>query len=629
MLSRMLAPLFRYFETRVDPYPEGNVTTPPKGLAAFIWHFSRPVWPLLLLMSLFTGLVSAAEVVFFSYMGELVDWLGNVERENFWAEHGLWLSGVGILVLIGLPLLVLAQSLVTHQSIFGNYPMIGRWLSHRHMLSQSLAFYQDEFAGRVSQKVMQTALAIRETVTKVMDLLVYAIVYFTGAAILLGRADPWLLLPLGLWLAGYLAIMWFFVPRLRDVSMAQADARAQMTGRVVDSYSNIQTIKLFADTQREQDYAKDAMEGFMGTVHRQMRLVTIMSVCLTLLNTALLVGTAGMAISAWYLDAISLGVLAIAIALVMRIRFMSDWILWEVAGLFENIGTVQDGMNTIAQEPTVRDTPNAQALSVPHGAIAFEALRFGYEQAKGENRTVFDGLSLNIAPGEKIGLIGRSGAGKSTLANLLLRFYDLQGGRIVIDGQDIAGVTQTSLRHQIGMVTQDTSLLHRSLSDNIRYGSPHANDDDVWEAVCRAHADTFINDLVDPKGRRGLDAHVGERGVKLSGGQRQRIAIARVLLKNAPILVLDEATSALDSEVEAAIQEQLDTLMEGKTVIAIAHRLSTIAMLDRLIVVDEGRIVESGTHAQLLEKNGIYARLWRRQSGGFIGLDVDAVSPNG
>ncbi|QPL48046.1 ABC transporter ATP-binding protein [Halomonas sp. A40-4] len=621
--------MFRYFETRVDPYPEGNVTTPPKGLAAFIWHFSRPVWPLLLLMSLFTGLVSAAEVVFFSYMGELVDWLGNVERENFWAEHGLWLSGVGILVLIGLPLLVLAQSLVTHQSIFGNYPMIGRWLSHRHMLSQSLAFYQDEFAGRVSQKVMQTALAIRETVTKVMDLLVYAIVYFTGAAILLGRADPWLLLPLGLWLAGYLAIMWFFVPRLRDVSMAQADARAQMTGRVVDSYSNIQTIKLFADTQREQDYAKDAMEGFMGTVHRQMRLVTIMSVCLTLLNTALLVGTAGMAISAWYLDAISLGVLAIAIALVMRIRFMSDWILWEVAGLFENIGTVQDGMNTIAQEPTVRDTPNAQALSVPHGAIAFEALRFGYEQAKGENRTVFDGLSLNIAPGEKIGLIGRSGAGKSTLANLLLRFYDLQGGRIVIDGQDIAGVTQTSLRHQIGMVTQDTSLLHRSLRDNIRYGSPHANDDDVWEAVCRAHADTFINDLVDPKGRRGLDAHVGERGVKLSGGQRQRIAIARVLLKNAPILVLDEATSALDSEVEAAIQEQLDTLMEGKTVIAIAHRLSTIAMLDRLIVVDEGRIVESGTHAQLLEKNGIYARLWRRQSGGFIGLDVDAVSPNG
>ncbi|AJY49858.1 MULTISPECIES: ABC transporter ATP-binding protein [Halomonadaceae] len=630
MLSRVLQPLFRYFETRVNPYPEGEVKTPPKGLIPFIVHFSRPMLPLLLLMTLFTALVSAAEVVFFSYMGQLVDWLGNVERAGFWAENGLWLAGLGLVLLVGLPLLVLMQSLVTHQSIFGNYPMIGRWLSHRHMLSQSLAFYQDEFAGRVSQKVMQTALAIRETVTKVMDLLVYAIVYFTGAAYLLGRADLLLLIPLGLWLVGYLAIMRYFVPRLRDVSMDQADARAQMTGRVVDSYSNIQTIKLFADTEREQRYAKDAMEGFMVNVHRQMRLVTIMSVGLTLLNTALLVGTAAMAISAWYTEAISLGVLAIAIALVMRIRFMSDWILWEVAGLFENIGTVQDGMNTIAQKPTINDAPNAKALQVPHGEIVFDALRFQYAQAKGESKNVFDGLSLTIKPGEKIGLIGRSGAGKSTLANLLLRFYDLQGGQILIDGQNIAEVTQTSLRHQIGMVTQDTSLLHRSLRENIRYGSPHASDEDVWNAVCRAHADTFINDLVDPKGRRGLDAHVGERGVKLSGGQRQRIAIARVLLKNAPILVLDEATSALDSEVEAAIQEQLDTLMEGKTVIAIAHRLSTIAMLDRLIVVDEGRMVETGTHQELLAKGGIYASLWQRQSGGFLGLDVseDASSAN-
>ncbi|WP_404416316.1 ABC transporter ATP-binding protein/permease [Vreelandella aquamarina] len=627
MLKRLMTKAFDYFESRVNPYPDHDVTTPPQGLFAFIWHFTRPVWPLLLIMSVLTALVSAAEVVFFSTMGKLVDWLGEVERADFWAANGGWLVGTGVAVLIGLPLLVLGQALITHQSIFGNYPMIGRWLSHRHMLGQSLAFYQDEFAGRVSQKVMQTALAIRETVTKVMDLMVYAIVYFTGAVYLLAQADLWLVLPLGLWLVGYLAIMRYFIPRLRDISMAQADARAQMTGRVVDSYSNIQTIKLFADTQRELGYAKDAMQGFMGTVHRQMRLVTLLSVVMTLLNTLLLVGMAAMVITTWYFEVISLGVLAIAIALVMRVRFMSDWILWEVAGLFENIGTVQDGMNTIAQAPTVKEAPNAQALTVPQGRIVFDSLRFEYAQAKGETKNVFDGFSLSIAPGEKIGLIGRSGAGKSTLANLLLRFYDLQGGRILIDGQNIAEVTQASLRHQIGMVTQDTSLLHRSLRDNIRYGSPEATDEDIWQAVRRAHADSFINELVDPKGRRGLDAHVGERGVKLSGGQRQRIAIARVLLKNAPILVLDEATSALDSEVEAAIQEQLETLMEGKTVIAIAHRLSTIAMLDRLIVVDEGRMVESGTHQELLARNGIYARLWQRQSGGFIGLDVHDDSP--
>jgi ATP-binding cassette subfamily B multidrug efflux pump len=622
MFSRVLAPLFDYFEARINPYPDGRVETPPKGLMAFLWHFSRPVWPMLLWMSLFTALVSATEVVFFNYMGELVDWLAGVERVGFWQAHGAALIGVGIAMLIGLPLLVLLQSLVTNQSIFGNYPMIGRWLSHRHMLGQSLAFYQDEFAGRVSQKVMQTALAIRETVTKVMDLLVYAIVYFTGAAILLIKADIWLALPLFVWLLGYLAIMRFFVPRLRNVSMAQANARAQMTGRVVDSYSNIQTIKLFADTRHEQNYAREAMEGFMTTVHGQMRLVTVLSVCLTLLNTLLLVGMAATVLVAWYTQVISLGVLAIAIALVMRVRFMSDWILWEVARLFENVGTVQDGMNTIANAPAVRDAPEAPTLAVPRGEIRFDALHFGYAEAGGAYKPVFDSLDLTIAPGEKVGLIGRSGAGKSTLANLLLRFYDLQGGAIRIDGQNIAEVTQTSLRHQIGMVTQDTSLLHRSLRDNIRYGSPDAGDDAVWAAVRQAHADGFINDLVDPEGRRGLDAHVGERGVKLSGGQRQRIAIARVLLKNAPILVLDEATSALDSEVEAAIQEQLEHLMQGKTVIAIAHRLSTIAMLDRLLVVDGGQIVEAGTHRELLAKNGIYARLWKHQSGGFIGLDA-------
>ncbi|MDX5433714.1 MAG: ABC transporter ATP-binding protein/permease [Halomonas sp.] len=614
--------MFRYFETLVNPYPSGQTGTPPKGLLAFILHFSRPVLPLLVAMSLVTAVVSAAEVVFFGYMGELVDWLSNAEREGFFAEYGWRLAGMAALVLVGLPLLVLLQSLLSHQGIFGNYPMLGRWLAHRHMLSQSLSFYQDEFAGRVSQKVMQTALAIRETVMKLVGLMVYVLVYFVGAMLLMGGAEPWLMLPLVAWLVGYVTILRVFVPRLRQVSMEQADARARMTGRIVDSYSNIQTIKLFADTQREQAYARDAMERFMVTVHRQMRLATLLSVCLTVLNSALLASVAAIAIGAWYFQALSLGAIAVAIALVMRIRFMSDWILWEVAGLFENIGTVQDGINTIAREPTVKDLPGAATLHVPRGEIRFDTLRFGYSRPDGEKSRVFDGMNLTIAPGEKVGLIGRSGAGKSTLANLLLRFYDLEGGRILIDGQNIAEVTQESLRRQIGMVTQDTSLLHRSVRDNIRYGSPEATDEQVLEAVRRAHAE-FIFDLVDHKGRRGLDAHVGERGVKLSGGQRQRIAIARVLLKDAPILVLDEATSALDSEVEAAIQEQLDTLMVGKTVIAIAHRLSTIAMLDRLIVLDEGNIVESGTHSELLARNGLYASLWRRQSGGFLGLDTE------
>ncbi|ATJ84056.1 ABC transporter ATP-binding protein [Halomonas beimenensis] len=614
--------MFRVFERLVDPYPEGEHRVPPRGLLPFILHYSRPVGWLLVAMSLVTALVSAAEVAFFHGMGRLVDWLAEADREGFLAAHGGSLAGLGLLVVVGLPLLVLLRSLLTHQGIFGNYPMLGRWLSHRQMLRQSMAFFQDEFAGRISQKVMQTALAIRETVMKLMDLLVYVLVYFLGALWLLGSAEPWLMAPLALWLLGYVGLMRVFVPRLRAVSMAQADARARMTGRIVDSYSNIQTIKLFADSRREQAYARDAMQGFMATVHRQMRLATWLSVSLTTLNALLLVSVAGLAIGAWYLELVSLGVIAVAIALVMRIRFMSDWILWEVAGLFENIGTVQDGINTIARVPAVQDAPDAAELEVSRGEIRFEAVRFGYEAPRAGGHRVFDGFDLTIAPGERVGLIGRSGAGKSTLANLLLRFYDLEDGRILIDGQDIAGVTQESLRRRIGMVTQDTSLLHRSVRDNIRYGSPEADDDAVRRVVRQAHADGFIDDLVDPQGRRGLDAHVGERGVKLSGGQRQRIAIARVLLKDAPILVLDEATSALDSEVEAAIQEQLYALMAGKTVIAIAHRLSTIAMLDRLVVIDEGRIVETGRHEALLARDGLYAALWRRQSGGFLGLDT-------
>lgn len=617
---RLQVLMFRFFENLVDPFPAAEPDVPPRKLGAFILHYSRPILPWLLVTGLLTALLSALEVVFLNYMGTLVDWLGEAERETFFAEYGWELAGMGALIVIGFPLLIVLQSLFTHQTVFGNYPMIGRWLMHRHVLQQSMSFFQNEFAGRISQKVMQTSLAIRETVMKMVDVFVYVSVYFTGAVVLMGQADLWLLVPLMLWLAGYIGLLIHFVPRLQRVSMAQADARAHMTGRVVDSYTNVQTVKLFAHTQREQDYARGAMQEFMGTVHPQMRLVTQLTVSLQTLNSFLLAGIGGVAIYAWYISAISLGSIAVAIALIMRIRAMSDWFLWEVAGLFENVGTVQDGMSTIAQSQTVKDAPDARALEVSAGQIEFDHIRFNY----GQGVKVIDNLSLTIHPGEKVGIVGRSGAGKSTLVNLLLRFHDLEGGRILIDGQDISKVTQESLRRKIGMVTQDTSLLHRSIRDNICYGKPDASEAEVEAAIRQAQADGFIGQLEDEQGRRGLEAHAGERGVKLSGGQRQRIAIARVLLKNAPILILDEATSALDSEVEAAIQEQLYSLMEGKTVIAIAHRLSTIAVLDRLIVMDDGQIAETGTHEELLERGGLYADLWKRQSGGFIGLDLNA-----
>ena len=610
--------MFRFFETLVDPFPDVAPRQPPERLWPFVWHYTRPVAPWIAVMAVLTAAVSILEVVFLSFLGSLVDMLAAAERTGFFATHGPTLIGMALLVVIAFPLLQLVQNLVLHQTLFGNYPMLARWLGHRWLLGQSMGFFQDEFAGRVAQKVMQTSLAIRETVMKLTEVFVYVLVYFVGAMVLVGQAEPWLMAPLVLWLAGYIALLVHYVPRLRQVSMEQADARAEMTGRVVDSYTNIQTVKLFAHSRREQGYARDAMDGFMDTVHRQMRLATSLTVSLHTLNALLLAGIAGLAVYAWHQALISLGVIAVAIAVVMRIRAMSNWVLWEVGSLFENIGTVQDGINTLARPRDIVDRPDATELVVPRGEIRFAAVDFHYGREAG----VIEGLDLVIQPGEKVGLVGRSGAGKSTLVNLLLRFYDPEAGRILIDGQDIAGVTQESLRGQIGMVTQDTSLLHRSIRDNIRYGSPDADDEAVRRAAARAHADLFIADLEDAKGRRGYDAFVGERGVKLSGGQRQRIAIARVLLKNAPILVLDEATSALDSEVEAAIQEQLEALMAGKTVIAIAHRLSTIAMLDRLVVMDQGRIVETGTHQELIAADGLYASLWRRQSGGMLGLDA-------
>jgi ATP-binding cassette, subfamily B, multidrug efflux pump len=610
--------MFRFFEKLIDPFPREEPAQPPRRLLPFLLFFSKPVLPWLIVMSVLTALVSIAEVALFGFLGSLVDWLADADRSSFFAEHGARLVAIGVLIAVGLPLLVFVQSLLVHQTIFGNYPMLVRWLGHRYLLKQSLRFFQDELAGRISQKIMQTALATRETVTTLMDVMVYVVVYFTGAVVLIGQTDVLLTLPLIVWLLGYVALLRYFVPRLRKVSMAQADARATMTGRIVDSYTNIQTIKLFAHTARERDYARTAMGEFIGTVHRQMRLVTGLTVSLQTLNALLLVAVGAMAVWAWAEAAATLGALAVAIALVMRIRSMSNWILWEIAGLFEHIGTVQDGMATVAQPLTVTDRGDAAELTVRRGEIVFERVSFDYAAESG----VLDALSLVIQPGEKVGVVGRSGAGKSTLVNLLLRFYDVQAGRITIDGQDIAKVTQESLRRHIGMVTQDTSLLHRSIRDNIRYGRPDATEAEIVEAAKRAHADEFIRELTDNEGRTGYDAHVGERGVKLSGGQRQRVAIARVLLKNAPILVLDEATSALDSEVEAAIQEQLYTLMQDKTVIAIAHRLSTIAAMDRLIVMDQGRIVESGTHEELLALGGLYAKLWRHQSGGFLACDV-------
>ena len=606
--------LFRWFETRIDPFPAEEPTKPPSGLLAFCLHYARPVWKSLALMSLTTAAIAIMEMMMYAFLGQLVDWLAEADRATFLADEGWTLFLMALLILVIFPATTLLGSLVIHQSLLGNFPMILRWQAHRYLLGQSLAFFQDEFAGRVATKVMQSSLAVREAVMKVLDVLLYVVVYFTGMVVLVGSSDLRLTAPLLIWLIAYIVALWFFLPRLRDVSKRQADARAVMTGRVVDSYTNIQTVKLFSHARRELAYARDGMDGFLGTVHGQMRLSTGLQVTMEMLNALLLFSVAAVSIWLWLQDAVGLGAVAVAIGLVLRLGGMSQWIMWEVSSLFENIGTVQDGITTLAQSQDVTDAKGAKPLDVTEGAIVFDHVRFHY----GKTHGVIEDLSLVIEPGEKVGLVGRSGAGKSTIVNLLLRFYDIEGGRILIDGQDIAQVTQESLRENIGMVTQDTSLLHRSVRDNILYGRPDAGEEAMRAAASKAEAETFIDGLSDPDGRTGYDAHVGERGVKLSGGQRQRIAIARVLLKDAPILLLDEATSALDSEVEAAIQQSLYRLMAGKTVIAIAHRLSTIAAMDRLIVLDHGRIVEEGRHDALIEAGGVYAKLWERQSGGFI-----------
>ena len=615
---KLLDSIFSWFENRIDPYPEHVPPTPDAGLFRFIWSCIDGVRGWILVLAVCSAVIGILEAVLFQFVGEVVDWLGKYSPETLLAEKGAALTGMGLLLAFFIVWRFFASN-VRLQTLQGVFPMRLRWNFHRQMLNQSLGFYQDEFAGRVSAKVMQTALAVRETVMTIADMVVYVLVYFLTSGVILATLDRWLLAPFIGWAVLFFLLMNLLIPRLAKTAQRQADARSMMTGRITDAYSNIATVKLFSHGAREARYAKESMEEFMQTVHAQMRLASLLSTLSFAVNALLIFSTTALGIWLWIRGEVGVGAVAVATTMALRVNGLSQYIMWESAMLFENIGTVTDGMGTLSKPQTILDKPKARALEVKHGDIRFEHLDFSYESGK----PLLNGFNLHIKAGEKVGLIGRSGAGKSTIVNLLLRFYEPQSGDILIDGQNINDITQESLRVQIGLVTQDTSLLHRSVRDNILYGRPDAGDEEMFQAAERAEAADFIPNLSDAKGRRGYDAHVGERGVKLSGGQRQRIAIARVMLKDAPILLLDEATSALDSEVEAAIQESLDKMMDGKTVIAIAHRLSTIAAMDRLIVLDKGRIVEEGNHEELLAKGGLYAKLWAHQSGGFLPQHVE------
>jgi len=616
--------MFRWFEKQVNPFPDDTIAPPSRGFWPFAWACTQGLRGYMLAMTLLTAAIGAFEAMLFGLLGRGVDWLSHVQPELLWTQersHLLMLAGI-LLASIGL---VALQTIIKHQTLAANFPMRLRWNFHRLMLSQSMSFYQDEFAGRIAAKVMQTALAVRDMWFILADILVFVIIYFVTLLAIVDHFNPWLMLPFFGWLTLYLGALWYFIPRLARVSKDQADARSIMTGRITDAYTNIATVKLFSHAGREAGYAKSAMHEFIQTVHRQMRLVSAVEIMNHVMVMTLIISSAGVALWLWSRHEVGVGAVAAVTAMVLRLHGMSHWIMWEMTSLFEHVGTVQDGINTLSTMQLVKDHSDAKPLVVSRGEIRFDDVGFAY----GGQHRVLDHFSLHIQPGEKVGLVGRSGAGKSTIVNLLLRFYDVEAGRIFIDGQNIAQVQQNSLREHIGMVTQDTSLLHRSVRENILYGRPDAAETDMLSAASRAEAHEFVQTLHDPKGRSGYDAHVGERGVKLSGGQRQRIAIARVMLKDAPILLLDEATSALDSEVEAAIQSSLYRLMEGKTVVAIAHRLSTIAAMDRLIVLDQGRIVEQGDHETLLKSGGLYAKLWAHQSGGFLGEDETEIQAQG
>ncbi|MFQ3368275.1 MAG: ATP-binding cassette subfamily B multidrug efflux pump [Methylophilaceae bacterium] len=606
--------MLQWFENLISPFPKDIIQTPPKSLFRFAWLCIKDIKIYIGLMALLTAAVASFEAILYAILGKLIDLMVVSGPSQFFNNHMDFLILIAA-ILIGSTLFVAIRTMIKHQALAGSFPMRMRWNFHRLLLNQSIDFYNNEFSGRIAAKVMQTTLALRDMWFILSDILVYVIVYITTMIILVGSLNTLLYIPFLIWLSIYIVTLFYFIPKLAKLSKNQADARSLMTGRITDAYTNINTVKLFSHAGRESKYAKNAMKDFLYTVKLQMRKITAIQIINHFLSMFLILATTGTALFLWSNNEIAVGVVAAATAMSLRLNGISHWVMWEMTSLYEQIGVGQDGLNMLSKKQLVNDKPNAVSINIKKASIAFKNVYFSYQNTG----SFFSDFNLHIQNGEKVGIVGRSGAGKSSLVNLLLRFYDLDKGEILIDNKNITSITQDSLRSNIAMVTQDTSLLHRSIEENIAYSKPSSSDKEIIAAAKKAQAHDFIIGLKDQYGNIGYKSLVGERGVKLSGGQKQRIAIARVILKNAPILLLDEATSSLDSEVEAIIQDSLDILMQGKTVIAIAHRLSTIAAMDRLIVMDNGEIIEEGNHKSLLKKKGLYYQLWQHQSGGFIG----------